>query len=142
MRTMKIGLALLTVWCSLEIAVAAWVTTVTLRGGQPPALALVLPQPRISTIDPVALAVINAQAMLANPCICAVCAMALALAWLGVARTLRWPLWVLVGTLVPLQAAAFASDGFLGHRNLVANLVSALMLVTSLALCVVGSYRR
>ena len=88
MKTLKIGIALLTVWCGLEIAVAAWVTAITFAGRSPPALLLVMPEARISTLDPVALAVINAQAAIANPCICAVCTMALVLAWRGVRAAL------------------------------------------------------
>lgn len=44
-----------------------------------------------------------------------------------VAKTLmaraRWAFEALVAYLVPLQAAGFASDAFLGHRSLVANVV-------------------
>jgi hypothetical protein len=141
MKRQKIGLVLLSVWCGLEIAVAAWVTAMTFAGRSPPALLLVIPKERISRVAPEALAVINAQAALANPCICAVSAMALVLAWRGVARGQRWTFWLLFGTLLPLQASAFASDSFLGHRNLVANLISTLMLTVSLALIGTGTRR-
>jgi hypothetical protein len=141
MKRQKIGLVLLSVWCGLEIAVAAWVTAMTFAGRSPPALLLVIPERRISSVAPEALAVINAQAALANPCICAVAAMALVLAWRGVARGQRWTFWLLVGTLLPLQASAFASDSFLGHRNLIANLISTLMLTVSLVLSGTGRRR-
>lgn len=141
MKTLKIGIVLLTVWCGLEIVVAAWVTAVTFAGGPPPALALVMSKARISTVDPIAVAVINAQAAILNPCICVVCTMALVLAWRGLARGQRWTLWLLTGTLLPLQVTAFGSDNFLGHRNLSANLISTLMLTAPLALCGAGSRR-
>lgn len=141
MKTQKIGLVLLSIWCCLEIAVAAWVTAMTFAGRAPPALLLVMPETRISSVAHEALAVINAQAAIANPCICAVAAMALVLAWRGVARGQRWTWWLLVGTLLPLQASAFVSDSFLGHRNLVANLISTLMLTAALALCGTGRRR-
>jgi hypothetical protein len=141
MKTQKIGLVLLSLWCGLEIAVAGWVTAMTFAGRSPPALLLVMSEARIPSVPHEALAVINAQAAIANPCIGGVAAMALVLAWRGVARGERWTWWLLVGTLLPLQASAFGSDSFLGHRNLVANLISTLLLVASLALCGTGSGR-
>ena len=41
---------------------------------------------------------------------------------------------VLVPTLVFVQLFAFVSDGYLGHRNLPANMISTLLLAVGLAL--------
>jgi hypothetical protein len=141
MKAGKVGLVLFSIWCGLEIAVAAWVTAMTFVGRSPPALSLVMSDAKISSVPPEALAVISAQAAIANPCICAVCAMALVLVWRGVARGQRWTWWLLFGTLLPVQASAFGSDSFLGHRNLIANIFSTLFLAGSLALCVTGQNR-
>ena len=69
MKRAKIGLGILTVWGSLNILVAAAVTIMTLAKESPPALRLVMSADAIRRLDPQSLAVVNAQAALANPCI-------------------------------------------------------------------------
>jgi len=130
----RAGAVLLSVWCVLNAAVALAVTIATLAGRAPPALALILSKDEIQRLDPRALAVVNAQAALANPCIVVVCALVLAIVWNGLMKGASWAWWTLAATLLPLQAFGFVSDGFLGHRNVVANLVSAFILVAALVL--------
>jgi hypothetical protein len=40
-----------------------------------------------------------------------------------------------VAALAPVQALGFASDAFFGHRNLIANVVSSVILLVGLSLC-------
>ena len=138
MKRAKIGLGLITFWASLNILVAATVTLVTLGRGTAPALRLVMDADAILRLDPRALAVVNAQAAFANPCIIGFCVLVLAILWSSrsapVARHR-----VLVLTLVFVQSFAFVSDGYLGHKNLIANVVSALLLAIGLTLLLTSS---
>ena len=70
------------------------------------------------------------------------CALVLVIVWRALMARARWAFEALVACLVPLQAAGFASDAFLGHRNLVANVVSTVLLCTGLALAGAGLRRQ
>jgi hypothetical protein len=122
----KAGRVLLSLWAGLNALVAAFVTLSTVMGRSPPALALVMDD--ASQVDPRALAVIQAQAAIANPLILAVCAMVLTLIWTRPKE--YWAL--LAATLVPVQAFGFVSDAFLGHRNVIANAISTAMVLAGL----------
>ena len=130
----RAGAVLLTIWCGLNAMVALVVTTATLVGRNPPALVLTLSKDEIQRLDPRAVAVVNAQAALANPCIVVVCALVLTIVWTSLMKGASWAWWALAATLLPLQAFGFVSDGFLGHRNVAANLVSLAMVVAALVL--------
>lgn len=54
----------------------------------------------------------------------------------------RWAFEALIAYLVPLRAAGFASDAFLGHRSLVANVVSTALVCTGRALAGAGLRRQ
>jgi hypothetical protein len=137
MSRLKAAALLLSVWSGLNFAVAAAVTVMTLRGAAP-ALLLVFRPFELTAIDPRALAVVKAQAAIANPCICALCVLVVVIAWTSLVARRRWPVWALAGTLAPLQAFAFVSDAFLGQRNLIANLSSTALVAVSLILAAVG----
>jgi hypothetical protein len=134
MRSLMAGAVLLSLWSGLNLLVAAAVTAVTLSGGEPPALSLVFGPDAPRDLDAKALAVINAQAALANPCIVALCLLVSAITWTSLVARRRWSFWALVVALVPLQAFGFASDAFLGHKNLIANVASSALLFAGLAL--------
>ncbi|MFT3709321.1 MAG: hypothetical protein QM817_16905 [Archangium sp.] len=127
----KIGLALLGVWTALNFVVALYVTIATVTGHSPPALRLVMSDAQIANVDPSALAVINAQAAIANPLIMAVCAFVVVL--LVRARHERWAIATLGAILVPVQLFGFVSDAFLGGTAMTANLVSSVVLLGGLA---------
>ncbi len=145
----RAGAVLLSLWCGANLLVAAAVTATTLLGRAPPALRLVFGDAELAALDPRVVAVVRAQAALANPCIVALCVLVLALTWSGAVGGTRsasgavggtrsaWR--ALAGTLVPLQAFGFVSDGFLGARNLAANVASSALLVAALALLSSGS---
>lgn len=126
----KAGTVLLSLWAGLNALVALFVTVSTVLQRSPPALRLMLSEDEIRAVEPRALAVIQAQAAIANPLIIAVCALALFLLYTRPPRW--WP--VLAGTLLPVQAFGFVSDAFLGGRNLVANVVSTVLLGLGLLL--------
>ena len=132
---MKTGIWLVTVWSGLNFLVGAAVLVMTLLGKPPPALALVMTPQEIVAVSPKALAVVNAQAAIANPLICAVCVMTTVLLWGPVRHQQRWAWHTLVGTLVPVQVCGFVSDSFLGGTAMAANIVSSVVLGAGLLLC-------
>jgi hypothetical protein len=134
MRSVKLGAILLSVWTGFNLLVAVAVTGMTLAGRPPPALALMLSAGEIAALDPRALAVVNAQAAIANPVIVALCGLVLAVVWTSLVRGARWAWRALAGTLVPLQLFGFVSDAFLGQCNLAANAISTVVLIAGLAL--------
>lgn len=77
---------------------------------------------------------VNAQAAIANPLIVGLRLLTLAIVWKGLMSGSRWGFWALLISLVPVQAFDFVSDAYLGHHNLVANVVSTIVLVAGLAL--------
>ena len=119
---------ILTVWCALNFLVAAFVTAATVLGQPPPALRLVMTAEEIARVDPKALAVIHAQAALANPLIMALTAVTTVLGWSSFRR--KWAL--IAAALLPIQAFGFVSDGFLGGTALIPNLVSTAVLLTAI----------
>jgi len=142
MKRAKIGLWLLTLWGSLNILVAAAVTVMTLAKESPPALRLVMSADAIRRLDPQALAVVNAQASIANPCIVGFCVLVLTMLWSNRRNpkgASHFSYYVLVPTLLFVQIFAFVSDGYLGHKNLTANLVSTLLLAAGLTLVLTTS---
>ncbi|MGC4117710.1 MAG: hypothetical protein QM765_24765 [Myxococcales bacterium] len=142
MKSLKVGAVLLSVWSGLNLLVAAAVTVLTLRGAAPPALGMLMTEAEALRLDPRALAVVNAQAALANPCIVALCAIVLAVVWTSLVARARWALWTLSGALLPLQAFGFVSDAYLGGRNFAANTVSSVVLLAGLGLCARGVFSR
>lgn len=121
-------------WCGLNALVALAVTAMTLLHQPPPALRLMFDETQLAQLDPRALAVVNAQAAIANPLVVALCGMSLVLCVRAVERGERWAWLTLALSLGGVQAFGFVSDAFLGQRNLAANVGSTLVLATSLAL--------
>jgi hypothetical protein len=138
MKIIKAGAIVLSVWAGLNLIVAVAVTVLTVTGGTPPALGLMLNDAQIHASDPKLIAVVNAQAALANPCIVAFCILVLAIVWTSIVPGVRWALWAVAGATIPLQVFAFVSDSFLGGRNLLPNLISSTLLAAGLGLCALG----
>jgi hypothetical protein len=136
MKRRKFGLVILSIWGILEILVAATVTVITLTKGQPPALQLSMVSELILRVEPQAIAVINAQAALANPLIIGFCVLVLAMLWSPHPKYPSGLHPVVIPVLAFIQLFAFISDGYLGNQNLAANLLSTGMLASGLA-CVV-----
>lgn len=134
MAPRRLGLVLLSLWCVANALVALGVTALTLAGRAPPALALVMDAAEAARVEPRALGVVNAQAVLLNPLIAALCALVLVLARKGFTPATPWALPAVAAALLPVQAFGFVSDGFLGSRNLAANGASTAVLVAALGL--------
>ena len=79
-------------------------------------------------MDPRALSTINALAIMFNACAASICALSLAMIWFAIVRKAVWAFWCLAGCLGFLQAAGFASDTFLGNKDVLANAISSLLL--------------
>lgn len=129
---LKAGKVLFLLWSGLNFLVAAAVTVMTVLNRPPPALALMLSSDEIATVEPKAIAVIQAQAAIANPVIMALCALSTLLVFKALHE--RWARVAVWSTLLPVQIFGFVSDSFLGGRNLVANAVSSVVLLAALAL--------
>lgn len=138
MKSLKAGAILLSIWSGLNLAVAAAVTAMTLAGRAPPALSFLFPASEIQRLDARLIAVVNAQAALANPCIVALCMIVLVVVWTSLVARARWALWTLAGSLVPLQLFGFVSDAFLGNRNIASNVISSVVLFVGLGLSLLG----
>lgn len=138
MNMLRAGAITISIWCTLNAVVALAVTALTLTGGSPPALAMTLSGEEIARVDPALLAVVRAQAALANPAVLAICTLVLALIWRWVVAGDRFALALCACVLLPLQIFGFLSDGFLGARNLAANLGSSALVVGGLALSALG----
>jgi hypothetical protein len=138
-KRLKAGAVLLSIWCGLNMAVALGVTAMTLAGRDAPALSLVLADAEVRALDPRLVAVVDAQAALANPCILALAALVLVVVWTSLVARARWALPALAATLIPLQAFGFVSDAYLHNRNLVANVASTVILLTALVLARQGA---
>jgi hypothetical protein len=134
MKSLRASMVLLSIWAGLNFLIAFAVAAITLSGATTPILSLVLDDTELRTLSPHARAIIEAQAAIANPCICALCVAITAIVWTSLRARARWALWTLIGMLVPLQACAFASDAYLGNRNLIQNLISAALLAAGLGL--------
>jgi hypothetical protein len=133
MKALKAGAVLLSIWSVVNLLVAVGVTILTLRGRTPITM-MVGDEPGSPRLH----AIVYAQAALCNPCIAALCLLVLVITWSSLVRRAHWAFWALVATLAPLQAFAFVSDGYLGHRNLGANIGSTLLLGVALSLCDYG----
>lgn len=132
--TRRIGLGLLTAWSGLNLALAVVIVmAMALFGRHAPALSLVFSDAQIRALEPHVVGVVDALAILGNSCIAGFCGLALAVVWRGVARGVGWAWTALAVTAGGIQAAGFLSDARLGHRDLIANLVSTALLAAGLA---------
>jgi hypothetical protein len=130
----KAGAIVLSVWSALNLAVALIVTGATVADGHALLLRLLFDEAQRRALDPKLVAIIDAQALLANPCIAALCTMMLVVIWTSLIREARWAFLLLASTLLPLQVFGYVSDATIGNRNLGVNLVSTALLLAGLAL--------
>ena len=113
----------------------------TMAGRDAPALGMLFSKAEMARLDGRAVAVVNAQAAITNPCIVALCVLVLVVVWKGLVNGKRWAFWAIALVLLPLQIFGFVSDAFLGHRNLVANVASSVILVSGVTLAGFGLRR-
>ena len=138
---LRASVVLLSLWVGFNLVLALGILfMVVLLGQNAPALLILYGNTQAAGMDPRALATVNALAVIFNACAAAFCALSLAVIWVALVRRAAWAFWSLAGSLLFLQAAGFASDSFLGNRNLIANAASSLLLLTGLAFAAGGVF--
>jgi hypothetical protein len=131
---LRTGAVLLSLWTGFNLILALGILFMLLvLGKNAPCLLILYNDMQPVGMDPRALATINALAVVFNACAAAICALSLVVIWVALVRGAVWAFWALAGSLLFLQAAGFASDSFLSHKNLVANIVSSTLLLLGFA---------
>ncbi len=140
---LRIGATLLSLWAGFNLVLALGILFMVLVLGKNAACLLILYKDiQAVGIDPRALATINALAVVFNACAAAICALSLVVIWIALVRREVWAFWALAGSLLFLQAAGFASDSFLAHKNLVANIASLTLLLLGFAIAATDIFRK
>jgi len=130
---------LLSLWTGFNLVLALAILFMVLVLGQnAPCLLILFGDTRATGMDPRALATINALAVLLNASAAAICALSISVIWLALVRGAVWAFWSLTTSLLFLQASGFASDWFLGNRDLLANTASSLLLLLGLSFAAMG----
>ena len=139
---LKAGAIVLSIWSGVNLLLAgAIVVSMTMLGRNAPGLRILFDEAAVRGLDPRALATVNAIAVLFNACALAFCLLMLYVTWSGVAVGTKSALWALVVTAGPLQVCGFRSDAYLGGRDLLANVISSVVLLAGLGLSALGMYR-
>ena len=139
---LRAGAILLSLWMSLNLALALGILFMLLvLGKNAPALLILYGDTQATGVEPRALATVNALAVMFNACAAAICALSLSVIWVALIRRAAWAFCSLAVCLLFLQAAGFASDSFLGNRNLLANAASSLLLLSGIVLAAIGIFR-
>ena len=133
MKRERVGAVLVSVWSGinlvLAIGVLAWIT---LAGRDAPCLSVLLDDAVYRAMDPRAIAVVNALAVIGNAGLAATCALVLAIAWLAPPSRARWSWPTLAAITIPLQGMGFVSDAYLDHRDWLINVGSTAVLAAGL----------
>ena len=136
MTRLRLGAALVSLWAGVNLLLALGiVAAMVVLGRSPPSLLLYVTEAERAATPAASLALIHALAVLFNGCAAAFCALVLAAIWKGLVARVRWVFVPVCSTTAFVQACGFASDAYLGHRNLAANVASTLVLAAGLALC-------
>lgn len=139
---LRTGAILLSLWTGLNLLLAVGILFSLLAlGKNAPALLSLYGTIAPAEIDPRALATINALAVVFNASAASLCGLSLMVIWIALVRRLHWAFWALTAVLTFIQAAGFASDAFLGNRNLTANLASSFLLLAGLSFAAIGIFR-
>lgn len=133
---LKIGRILLYLWVGFNLLLAlSIVSSMLFLGTNAPALYILFDSTSINTISPNALSTINGLAILMNSTIAALCGLSLVVIWKGLLK-IKWmfvSLWLCLGFV---QLMGFASDTYFGNKNLLANVVSTVILEAGFLLSV------
>lgn len=137
------GAILISWWAGFNFILALGILFMVLvLGKNAPCLLILYDDIRAVGMDPRALATINALAVVFNACAAAICALSLAVIWVALVRREVWAFWALAGFLLFIQAAGFASDSFLAHKNCVSNIVSSSLLFFGFAATATSIFRK
>jgi hypothetical protein len=136
---LRTGAILLSLWTGFNLALALVILFMILVLGQnAPCLLILFGDTRATGMELRALATINALAVLLNASAAAICALSLSVIWLALVRRAVWAFWSVTASLLFLQASGFASDWFLGNRDLLANTASSSLLLLGLSFAAIG----
>jgi len=140
---LRTGAILLSLWTGFNLILALGILFMILVLGQnAPCLLILFGDIRAAGMDPRALATINGLAVVCNACAAAICALSLTVIWLALIKREMWAFWALVGSLIFVQVAGFASDSFFAHKNLVANIISSSLLLLGFAAVATNLFRK
>jgi hypothetical protein len=135
----KMGMWLVVFWLGFNFLLASGIlVTLLLFRGNAPAVSILFNPNEIATLEPRALSTMNSLATLMNFALAVYCGLALWLLRLYLTQYQRNVWLVLVISLAVMVAAGFASDSFLGNKNLMANIVSTIILGSGLLLLQFG----
>jgi hypothetical protein len=139
MTRTKLGAILISIWSGTNLLLAtAIVGAMVIVRRHPPSLAMFVGDEAARTLPPNALALVDALGVLANGCIAALCALTLVVTWTGLLRRSRGVFAALAAPLLLVQAIGYASDAYLGNRNVGLNVISSAILAVGLALSAPG----
>ena len=139
---LRTGAVLLSLWTVGNLLLALGILFSLLAlGKNAPALLILYGTIAPVEIDPRALATINALAVVFNAGAASLCGLSLTVIWAALVRRISWAFWAVTGALSFIQAAGFASDAFLGNRNLTANLASSFLLLAGFSFAAVGIFK-
>lgn len=140
---LRVGTLILTMWTGFNLVLALCILfAILVLGKNAPALLILYGDTHATGMDPRALSTINALAVIFNACAAALCGLALAVIWFALLHKARWAFWSVAASLAFVQAAGFASDSYLGDKDLLANIASSLLLLFGLVLVAFGLLRR
>jgi hypothetical protein len=135
----KTGMWLVVFWLGFNFLLASGIlVTLLLFRGNAPAVSILFNPNEIATLEPRVLSTMNSLATLMNFALAVYCGLALWLLRLYFSQYQRNVWLVLVISLAVMVAAGFASDSFLGNKNLMANIVSTIILGSGLLLLQFG----
>jgi len=131
----RLGIILLSFWSGFNLLLAMGILlAIVFFHIHAPALHILFHAPEIAVLDPRVLATIDSLATIANVCIGAFCALMLYLIWFGIHPGTKHAYWIVLVSAGAVQIFGFVSDAFLGHPDLIANLVSTTILATGFIL--------
>jgi hypothetical protein len=132
---MRLGAIFLSLWAGINLLLAIGIlVSMTVLGKHPPSLAIFLSEAEIALLPARALALVDTLGMLLNACVASFCLTLLVLIWKAVVVRIRWAYRTVLTSTLFLQAFGFACDAYLGHRNLLANTISTVILIAGLIL--------
>lgn len=127
----KIGVNVLLLWLIFNFGLAVLIVLgMLIFGLNAPALLILFDSNSVVSIVQPALQTVNALAILMNTVIAVLCGFSILIIWKGFLKY-NWIFWSLAVGLGCIQLGGFLSDGYLGSTNLLANLISSLILFTA-----------
>lgn len=134
MGSHKAAAVALSLWSGLNLLLGLGIVVAMLLGQDPPSVAMVFSPAEVAALDPKALGLIRALAVLFNGCAASFCGLVLLLVWSPLTAGRRSAFLAVAASTSLVQALGFVSDSHIGGHNLVANLVSSALLLTGLVL--------